>query len=383
MVIHRREGSRLEVRSGQYSAMAEQRLIRLKAELLCAGVRVTDAARHRLGQFDQTFIHGAVFDLGRAGVVNTNVIESNGVLEADHALETVPLLDVADDSFVISSTSGFSHATKIISLGSGADLPLHDGRIGDWFSLHNRSTLFCAPVRQCLYVTLGSGCRFCTFEGGRIRRLPAAQFIEGLSRIQAVRTISDVAIGGGTPLLTDMGAAYFSELAALASERGLGVSVELVPPPSLAALDKLAASGASSIVMSLEVYDEQARSYWCPGKGTVKREYYERAWDRAVKLLGPGKVTSVLLAGSEPAESTLLGVRDLISRGVVPIVIPLRKYVASSFSNWTPVDTGTYLSLQHAVASEMSKAGFSSRAQRGCVACGGCSLEQLLEPLFT
>jgi hypothetical protein len=195
--------------------------------------------------------------------------------------------------------------------------------------------------------------------------------------------IESVAIGGGTPELGDMGASYFASLARQTTAKGLSSSVEMVPPPDRGSLEHLLDAGVASLIMSLEVWDEERRAEWCLGKGEVSRAQYVERWCEAIDLFGKGSVSSVLLVGAEPMDSTFEAARFLIELGVIPTLIPLRWYPSSrfEFSDWSAVDPSEYLSMGHAIGALLKNAGLAASKQRGCTACGGCSLETAVEKL--
>jgi len=352
----------------------------LKAEMLCLGVVPSPDARRVLESSDQTFIHGTVFRIGRSEIVNTVVWqwpESEDPISRRTLMPPLLGLQGSGDLFVQGRSVAIE--AEILSLGSAGDVPLGNSSIRQWFSLHSANTIFCAPVRQCIFIAMDKPCRFCTFEGGGIKRLSREDFMQALLRLRKDHPgISSVAIGGGTPDLLDMGASYFGDLAKHACASGLSCSVELVPPPGEEHIIALAHSGVSSLIMSLEVWSEVERAAWCLGKSVVMRSHYEKAWQWGIDHLGRGRVASVLLVGAEELCQTLKGASELIKQGVIPTLIPIRWYPESRFQRWIPVSPEEYLELSIEVSALLKEAGLSPARQPGCTACGGCSLEKIL-----
>jgi len=357
----------------------------LKSEMLCRGVVLAGNGRvveehHTRGEF----IHGTVFLLEGGSIVNTAVwspAQAEKVVQRCQAAP--PTIRGNNQQWIITGQAG-QKTGRILTLEDAGDALLHNRQLGDWFSIHSPSTLFCAPVRQCIYITMGKPCRFCTFEGGTVERLSPEEFRFGLQHLIERRPmITSVAIGGGTPELSDMGARYFASLAREITAEGLSSSVEMVPPPDRGCLKALADAGVASLIMSLEVWDEQCRVDWCLGKGGISRAQYVESWGDAVDLFGRGNVSSVLLVGAEPMDSTFEGAKCLIELGVIPTLIPLRWYPNSRFqlSDWSPVDPVEYLSLEYEVGRILRGTGMAASRQRGCTACGGCSLETAVEKL--
>lgn len=352
----------------------------LKAAMLCHGVSVSPGTSLRL---DPTFIHGAVFLLDGSEVVNTSVWSwpreidpvSRDELEIPLVVETAPENDEGEPQLEV-HFRGFECSLDVLGLTQTLSSTKHaEETIGDWFSLHSPTTVFATPVRQCVYIATDQPCTYCTFESGKVRRLTSSEFRQGLELVRLeVPGVAAVALGGGTPTLADMGARYYGELAREAAAMGLSTSIEIVPPPD-GPLRAMLSEGVDSLISSIEVWGDDPRSMWCLGKSTVAKDEYLRCWDSALEMLGAGRVSSVLLVGTEPLESTLEGAAELIGRGVIPTLIPLRWYPSARFSRWQPVSPEDYAELAIEVAALLSTAGLSPAAQPGCTACGGCSLE--------
>jgi hypothetical protein len=357
----------------------------LKSEMLCRGV----ALGEELPLLEQLhsrneFIHGTVFLLEGGGIVNTAVwSQEQAEAVSERCRARVPTLTSHGDQLIIAGQAGET-TCNLLSLGDTSELVVQNSKASDWFSLHNNSTLFCAPVRQCMFIAIGRPCRFCTFEGGRVERLTPEEFERGLKvLIDSRPMISSVAIGGGTPEFSDMGAEYFASLAQKATAMKVSSSVEMVPPPKSGCLEGLKRAGLSSLIMSLEIWDEERRAEWCLGKGDVSRSQYFERWREAIDVFGCGNVSSVFLVGAEPIVNTLEGAKYLIELGVIPTLIPLRWYPNSRFqlSGWSPVDPADYLSLGYQVSHLLTSAGLTASKQLGCTSCGGCSLETAIEKL--
>jgi hypothetical protein len=357
----------------------------LKSEMLCRGVVLSGNGEvadefHSRGEF----IHGTVFLLEGGSIVNTAVWSQEQAEKVRQRCgATLPTMKNNNQQWIITGQAG-QMSGSILTLGNASAAGLQNRPLGDWFSIHSPSTLFCAPVRQCIYIAIGKPCRFCTFEGGKVERLTPEEFGLGLQHLVERRPmITSVAIGGGTPELSDMGTRYFASLAREATAKGLSSSVEMVPPPDRDCLKTLVNAGVASLIMSLEAWDEQHRAEWCLGKAGVSRSQYVERWREAVDLFGRGNVSSVLLVGAEPMDSTFEGAKCLIELGVIPTLIPLRWYPNSrfEFSDWSPVDPVEYLSLGYKVGQLLTRAGLAASKQLGCTACGGCSLETAVEKL--
>lgn len=358
----------------------------IKAELLCKGVIVEpETISDGLDPVDTSFVQGAVLKLDDGSIVNTSTWSWPPSADPTPRREVRPPRLFDDGSGLRLRAEGGECAVSILSLGAAGLRPLGNGlSVSDMFSLHNEATLFTAPVRTCIYIAIGQPCRFCTFDSGRVSRLPKDDFGQTLRHLLVRHPkVTSLAIGGGTPSLADMGARYYAGLAETAVALGLATSVEMVPPSRTSDLDLLVDAGVSSLIMSLEIWDDQLRGEWCLGKGSVERRQYFEAWTYALARLGPGRVSSVLLVGTEPLDSTLRGAESLIEAGIIPTLIPLRWYPESRYTDWRPVPWRDLLDVTSAVSALLTRAGLSPQEQPGCTACGGCSLEGSLVDLRT
>lgn len=347
-------------------------LLEVKADMLCRGVRAAPETGQAVVGLGLTpgFIHGAVILLDGTEVVNTSLLEqsvgSDGVR-----------LQGQDGRLVV-QRDGFEFESQLLALPETLNVPLGHSRLPDFFSLHSPSTLFAAPLRQCIFISAAAPCTFCTFESGRLQALSVLDFERALVAVlEQVPGLVAVAIGGGTPNITDRGAAYYAALTQVAKRLGLEVSVELVPPARTADLDLLMDAGVDALIMSLEVWDDDLRGQICLGKSKVaSKQHYFLAWNYALGRLGTGRVSSVLLVGTEPPPSTREGAAALVDAGVIPTLIPYRRYDASML-DLEPVKPLEYLAQSQYLASLLARKGLDPAAQPGCTACGGCSLEVL------
>jgi len=195
-------------------------------------------------------------------------------------------------------------------------------------------------------------------------------------RIRTVRPVHSLAFGPGTPNLNDHGVRYISNLIKSISPdwRG-GISVELVPPHNIDDLGLLVAHGVGSMIMSLEIWDDERRAVLCPGKSYISKSHYIDAWRYVVQALGRGKISSVLLVGLESVESTKAGIDALCEMGVVPTLIPFRPYDQTAVPILVKVRHEDYLEVSRHNIFAMEKHGISPNQQVGCTECGGCSLD--------
>lgn len=151
-------------------------------------------------------------------------------------------------------------------------------------------------------------------------------------------------------------------------------NAEIIPPP-FAHLEKLC-EHMDSLVISIELWDEQKRMQITPGKYRLanKNKYLE-SWKLAVDFLGKGNVGSVLLVGLEDSKTTLEGARKMIEIGVIPTLLPFRPLDSSQFANHMPVNPTELIELENEITCLLKENNLDPRNQLGCASCGGCSIQ--------
>lgn len=349
------------------------------ARALCAGFYGSPEALGRLQTTQSVrhgFVHGAVFMLNARRPVNT-VLHS---LTPPNS-EAIELRPVGEKLFGVDGSQLvevklIDEPTTITSASTS------DGRsLRDYFSLHSPRTLFATPLRECVFAREGNVCTFCTFEAGPMRPLAPADFVDAVEKIvDELGFVPAIAIGPGTPNTRDHGAKYFAHLVrAVKAKFSAEISVEMVPPHALADLHELLDSGVDSMIMSLEIWNDEIRKRHCPGKSYVTKAHYLAAHELVTGRLGPGMSSSVLIAGLESDEDTITGLRELTDRKVVPTVIPFRPYPGTALQTHPYTPVGRYLRLADANQSFMRSNSIGPQLQKGCTECGGCSIDTTTE----
>jgi hypothetical protein len=345
----------------------------LLARLLCYGVRLPHnipleyRLRHGL---EHRFIQGSIFMVGGYRPVNTVVWEF-----ASPTAIGVPLI-YRDDQLWIEVEKGLISCSPLQQPPSIVEEFAEYGRVADYVKFHNPNTIFASPIRECIFGAIGKACQFCTFDMRKPKPLPPNIFTEMFLLFAAEKKGLSLAIGPGTPNLRDHGVRYIASLLHDLFDHWRGpVSVELVPPHDLHDLNILIDLNVGSFIMSIELWHDQLRDKMCPGKAYVSKAHYIDAWKVVTKALGPGKASSVLLVGLEPAESVKEGIDSMTELGVVPTLIPFRPYENIALSDQQVTDHRMYLDLSAYNISKMRQAGIGPKNQVGCTSCGGCSLD--------
>lgn len=240
-------------------------------------------------------------DLGSLGLTH-----SSG---AQYAIELVPDLNL----FRCNTT-----ASRVANLYGGAALA--------FFS--PRTCYFFADDTQCGFCSLaGTAAENSSFQG-LLSPSDVANVLRSALENDPGR-IEQVMIVGGNMRDLDRGFLHHVELARAAArelfQAGLSekisVHIATMPPRDLDALRKLSECGDIHVMFNLEVWDDRLFTTVCPGK---TRDYGRngilRALERLRDVIGPFKAHSLLIAGLEPAESTISGIEELANLGISAIV---------------------------------------------------------------
>lgn len=372
-MISKRNHSESRIRLPETSTM-----VRHKAELLCLGIKVSPELSDLDGCFvEHDFIHGSQIFLGDNQLVNVAVNEHFVFRHSPFEL-----MRFSDRWFIARNGVTLMECKPLLMPPWTRTLLNHSVSVGDIVRPHSGSILFCAPIKKCVFERLNRKCKFCTFADYSSARSINLDLIGKAFQIAFSESekYNEVAIGGATPNLQDHGLRLYSEIVETIKQirPSVEVSVEMVPPRNLGRLADLQASGVDSIIMNIEIFDDECRRAICPGKSAVPKAHYFDAWKKCVAIFGRNRVSSVLLVGLEDRRSTVEGVRALLKADVLPTLIPFRPYDACELRSLPPVPPEYYLSVYEELFWELMQAGVDPLGQPGCSRCGGCSLETVL-----
>ncbi|MGW2717653.1 MSMEG_0568 family radical SAM protein [Streptomyces sp. NPDC001492] len=266
------------------------------------------------------------------------------------------------------------------------DLTTADGvRYEQIARLHGSDVLATTVVQTCIRYAESDRCRFCTIEeslrsGATVAAKTPAQLAEVAEAAARLDGVRQMVMTTGTTTGSDRGARTLvrSVRAVLAAVPGLPIQVQCEPPGDLAWIRALHDAGATAIGIHVESLDDAVRRRWMPGKSTVPLAEYEAAWDEAVRVFGPNRVSTYLLVGlGEDPDELVAGAGRLIDRGVYPFVVPFRPMsgtLAARDGVGAP-DAHLLTYVTEGVAAKLRAAGMSGADQKaGCAACGACSV---------
>ena len=187
----------------------------------------------------------------------------------------------------------------------------------------------------------GTECRFCgideNLESGRD---PYPKHIDDfLETLEEARKHPGFRHGpvfaGGTTAAPDRGAKVHAKFSKPIKEAfpDNWLRLTIAPPREEKYVDMLFEAGVDMVGYNYEIYDPQLFARLCSGKvkdieeGVPGHAQYDRMIRHIVRHYGMGHANANLLAGLEPAQSTVNGIAHLASMGVIPTIfvfVPLK-----------------------------------------------------------
>jgi hypothetical protein len=230
-------------------------------------------------------------------------------------------------------------------------------------------------------------CRFCSIGlNGRTehpqKHPHAVAEVADAAFADPIAPARHILLGGGTPNIDDAGAVAVAAVAAdIRRHHTAPIYAMLAAPADPGWLNLLAEAGVDEVAINVEVFDDDAAAVNIPGKRQViDIERTVRALDRAVSLFGPVHARSIVVVGLELRRSLLDGVAMLASRGVMPILSPLRPL------RGTPVGEDERLAASDlwAIACDAARAAAAYDMPLGptCIACQSNTLTVPGHPLY-
>ena len=347
--------------------MKRNDFIHLKAGLLCKGVKTNPEAR---GALLKDYPH--FFDKGFIDAANINIYGSNICVNAN-------------ENFTKNSPYTLFYEAGKYRITGGADevtvkffdaLP-HTGTVLDKIArLHAEKCINIWPSTACCYDIEGKKCEFCSLEKKAPEPLDADYLADSLEKLLSRVPGYTLNFSGGTFRSPDHMAGYWiSLIKKIRVFSDCPIAVELAPPTDLSLLDELKESGLNVVIMNLEVADKELRRQICPGKSTITKEHYYKAFDRAVRLFGWGQVSSVLIGGIQHKEDIIKEIEEMAKIGVFPTIMPFRPVDGCTLRDYPTCDTEDLIEMSEVLGSLLRKYNLKPYLQEGCTKCGGCSVE--------
>ncbi len=359
-------------------------LAKVKAELLCFGIRLDDAAKDEVMfrnsyLMDGGFVHAAHFLIDGV-VVNTCVSET--------FCKNSPYIIALEDEKTILKKNGIYVCTiEVLQSPKWSNEIIEGLKIGDYFRPHSPNCISGCPKLKCSYYHDKKQCRFCSLEAHTLNNelidfLPESMVVEMIEKALIFNPNYEIALSGGTCSSEDKSAKYFANICrklTFNKTRKLDISVELAPPDKDCYIEELYDVGATALIMNVEIANEVLRKKICPGKSSIPLTRYLSAMEKGVALFGKGKISSVLIAGIQPAKDILDFCKKIIQMGVVPTIIPFKPLDSSLMKYEPTANPEEVLDIAWQVNDLLRSNSLFACNQGGCTKCGGCSLESILQ----
>ncbi len=298
-------------------------LMQLKAKLLCYGVKADKNTRMRMKEvnsyiLDKGFIHAAHFLIGNV-VINTCISET-------FCQKTPYSITILGDGFGLYENEKYVSEIEVLPLPQWCNDYVEGYRVGDYIRPHSNNCVACWPYLICNYYSQGKQCQFCSMGSYHIQTILPRDIVGRMIKKALIfKPQYEIALSGGTCHEPDHSIRYFADICENARKDGAEyISVETAPPNELHYLSRLKDSGATAIIMNLEIADDNLRRQLCPGKSSISQLHYMHAYEEAVKLFGTGNVSCVLISGLQDAGDIIRKSEELIDMGVIPTIIPLK-----------------------------------------------------------
>lgn len=355
-------------------------LMHLKANLLCYGVKADNQTKHCMERvnpyvLDKGFMHAAHFVIDDL-IINTCISET-------FCDKSPFVIKERNKAFELFNNDHFISKIDVLPLPEWCSEYVEGYRIGDYLRPHSNHCIACWPYLKCNYCALGKQCRFCSMGDYKIKTILPETVVGEMIKVAIFKNPHyEVALSGGTCHEPDHSIIYFSKICEIARQNNAEyISVETAPPNELFYIDELKKSGATAIIMNLEVADEELRKKICPGKASISQLHYLYAYERAVKIFGVGNVSCVLIAGIQNAEDIINKSAELINMGVVPTIIPFKPLDGCNMREHHITNPDELILIATEVDKLLYKHNLAASNQKGCTKCNGCSLETIVEQL--
>ncbi len=240
-------------------------------------------------------------------------------------------------------------------------------------ALDGYNALVSAVSRKCIYWSKNRKCQFCTIQNS-IQNAVVEKDPEKLAEAVRMAYEEDMSrhltLTTGTANSNDKGAkALIEAVKAIKNEVNIDVHVQIEPVEKFW-LERLYESGADTIGIHIETFDNAIRDKIVPGKPPVAT--YIKSWNDAVDIFGEWNVSSWLILGiGENKSSVIEGVKTMVEHTVYPFIAPFRPFNGSSHPS---LKLDYFIQLINDLKnilrdSDQKIPEFNS----GCSRCNGCS----------
>lgn len=349
-------------------------LLRLKVELLCSGLRMNETLKPN----------------GYRASKRASLSEGR-CLNLYHGDLKIPVNVAVHEDFVLNSPFEYdANHKQILKNGEPvikAELiedpdwlldKLPDGTaMADIFQLHASNAIATSLVNYCHFKEDGNGCKYCALDSatGVVKKDPA-QIAAAVKHLEDKGlNFMELNLNAGTLPGVDRSAELYIEvIREVRKVSNIPIAAQICPPEDLSYIDRLKEAGLTTISFNMEIYDEASRKAVCPGKSQVTIDHYLEALRYAAGVLGRSQVSSWLIAGLEPKETTIAGVRAVAATGAIPFVTVFRPLLGTELGSKLPPAVDDVIEIFKVVGEAVRENRINpGESACGCVNCGCCS----------
>lgn len=365
----------------------------VKAELLCYGLNITHDQISELAKTNPFIMEKGVVNAVHVLYGREDSEQSKGsvlinlCVAEKNCMKSPYTIQKADNTWHLIKNNIDIGEISFLSFPAWVYRKVDNIMIGDVIRPHSNKCISIWPSMDCQYVKENKGCNFCgltSVDVGKMIRRPPKQIAHMVQIALAENPYYEINLSGGTCESPDKSIEYITDICRQIKSvcKSVPISVECVPPSDFDYLSQLKDSGATAIIMNIEVYNSELRKEICPGKGDISVDYYFKALSFAVDLFGKGNVSSVLIAGIQPKVDIIEAAKKLINLNIIPTIIPFKPLDGTLMENHPVMDPYDYIAISRSITNEMIKKDLVINSKSGCAACGACSLETNLVEVF-
>ena len=190
-------------------------------------------------------------------------------------------------------------------------------------------------------------------------------------------------LGGGTHLPIHENVEFFSKIIKCirkysSKESGNNpIWVEMIPPKD-AEIQRLIEDGATSFGFNIEVFTQNLRDKYCPGKNELASvsRYYD-AFDKVTAVLGHNKVGSCVIVGLDTPENIMKGIDILVAHNSFPCILPLKFFDEAQVEideNSIDLLERDFVTISQYAAIKVRNRGINVTQNEGCMLCSCCTI---------
>jgi len=233
---------------------------------------------------------------------------------------------------------------------------------------------FHQAYKGCDYMACGKGCAFCATGVRSNNEVTPREMGEAVGIIKEHIPDAQICLGGGTYLPVSSNVNYFAECVMEIRKRDeyIPIWIEMIPPLKKD-IKLLVELGATAFGFNLELWDDEKRELYCPGKSSISKQQYLEALEYAAQVL-PNHVGSCLLVGLDTQKNIREGIQCLVNIGVHPCLLPFKPFDGSKLEKNSPCNSKELLELSYYAVEQMHSNRLNLFKNQGCLLCECCTV---------